>query len=295
MSKDVAEWTADDFRPHVGAVIADLREGNLYTELGLTEIDYILEDGEKPPPRTEKKHDFNKLLDYVALKLVKDNGWEKKSKKGIFKQLYEFRDEWADEIRRYPPPGSVTAATNAEMTTPISKEGGRDTRKYIKHDSDEDDDEDDDDMQESEEAVEERSKALAAASPAAENQSEQQQNSNEDSDEKMTKKQKEEKEIFEAEREEILKEIPDDVKSKFGQIMFSRWSKETFPVLVMSPFQVAPGRVRDLWYTMYDKVSSYPSRFAFIKYVTRSCFFSQIIRLTQRMGFCFRFVGQEGR
>ena len=62
------------------------------------------------------------------------------------------------------------------------------------------------------------------------------------------------KELFEKERDEILKELPDSLKNRFGQIFFTKWSKDTLPVLVMSPFSVAPGPVRNMWYDMFEKV-----------------------------------------
>ena len=123
--ENIELWTADDFRPHLGEVITDLREGNLFTACGLTESDSILEDDESPPSRTHKGHPFNVLLDYVAMKLVVENGWEKKMKKVIYKQLCRFNEEWADEIRRYPPTGSVAAIetpNSKNPETPNSKE-----------------------------------------------------------------------------------------------------------------------------------------------------------------------------
>ena len=67
---------------------------------------------------------------------------------------------------------------------------------------------------------------------------------------------KEKKELFEKERDEILDEIPASVKERFGQIYFSKWGGNFLPCLALSPFSVPPGPVRDMWYTMYDKVGS---------------------------------------
>jgi hypothetical protein len=59
---------------------------------------------------------------------------------------------------------------------------------------------------------------------------------------------------WEATRDVVLDEVLDKVKQKYGQICFSKWGKEILPVLVMSPFDVPPGPVREMWFDMYEKV-----------------------------------------
>ena len=64
------------------------------------------------------------------------------------------------------------------------------------------------------------------------------------------------KQRFEEERDEILGNIPDSVKDLFGQVGFTKWGKFNLPVLVRSPYDVSPGDVRDIWFDMYNKVST---------------------------------------
>ena len=68
------------------------------------------------------------------------------------------------------------------------------------------------------------------------------------------------KERFEKERYEILKELPGSLKDRFGQIFFAKWSGTTLPVLVLNPFSVAPGQVRNMWHVMFEKVCILLSR-----------------------------------
>lgn len=77
-----------------------------------------------------------------------------------------------------------------------------------------------------------------------------------DPDRKLSEKALAQKVVFEKERDEILSEIPESIKARFGQVYFSKWSGNTIPVLVLNPFHVPPGPVRDTWYTMFEKVSS---------------------------------------
>jgi hypothetical protein len=59
---------------------------------------------------------------------------------------------------------------------------------------------------------------------------------------------------FENVRDEVLDQVPEKVKQRFGQICFSKWGKEMLPVLVLSPYDVPPEAVRDMWFAMYKKV-----------------------------------------
>jgi hypothetical protein len=63
------------------------------------------------------------------------------------------------------------------------------------------------------------------------------------------------KALFEKERDDILADVPDSVKDRFGQIFFTRWRGNFLPCLALSPFSVSPGPVRDMWYEIYEKVS----------------------------------------
>ena len=62
---------------------------------------------------------------------------------------------------------------------------------------------------------------------------------------------------FEAERKQILSDLPDSIKSMFGTIGFAAAEfdeNEIVPVLVMSPYDVPPKPVRDVyWFDQYSK------------------------------------------
>ena len=63
-----------------------------------------------------------------------------------------------------------------------------------------------------------------------------------------------EKEEFEAEKDRILELLSDSIKTKFGLVCLAKWGKETLPALVLSPYSVAPGRVRREWFASFTKV-----------------------------------------
>lgn len=65
----------------------------------------------------------------------------------------------------------------------------------------------------------------------------------------------EKKKEFERNRDDILSRVPDKVKARFGEIYFSTFGKFTGPVLVMNPYSVAPGLLRENWFTMFNNVS----------------------------------------
>lgn len=65
------------------------------------------------------------------------------------------------------------------------------------------------------------------------------------------------KKKFEKEREKTLAELPESVKAMFGQIGFAASEhdeNEIIPVLVLSPYDVPPKPVRDVyWYDLFGK------------------------------------------
>jgi len=60
------------------------------------------------------------------------------------------------------------------------------------------------------------------------------------------------KKKFEQHRDDVLAHIPRHVKEGFREIGFLKFGKTFFPVLQLSPFDVEPGKVRDLWMTMFE-------------------------------------------
>ncbi|KAG7361462.1 hypothetical protein IV203_036563 [Nitzschia inconspicua] len=61
------------------------------------------------------------------------------------------------------------------------------------------------------------------------------------------------KEIFEQEREEIMATVPKAVKKRFGEILFATFGSYIGPVLILNPYHVSPGPVREQWFKMYAK------------------------------------------
>jgi len=56
---------------------------------------------------------------------------------------------------------------------------------------------------------------------------------------------------FEKQRNEILSCVPVEVKARFGEIYFSTFGKFLGPVLIMNPYKVEPGPLRDYWLSMF--------------------------------------------
>lgn len=61
----------------------------------------------------------------------------------------------------------------------------------------------------------------------------------------------EKKKVFEKKRDKILSGVPEEVKERFGKIYFSTFGKFLGPVLIMNPFKVEPGLLRDQWIAMF--------------------------------------------
>ncbi len=64
------------------------------------------------------------------------------------------------------------------------------------------------------------------------------------------------KALFEEERAKVLEQIPDECKKEFRTLGFGKWSKHYLPVMVLGPYDVPPGPLRDQWMKNFDKVRS---------------------------------------
>jgi len=67
--------------------------------------------------------------------------------------------------------------------------------------------------------------------------------------------QQEAKESFEDERDDILSQLSPKVRKLFGQIGFAKFGKAWYGALVLNPYDVPPGAVRNKWLDMFEKVS----------------------------------------
>jgi len=76
-------------------------------------------------------------------------------------------------------------------------------------------------------------------------------------------------EKFQDEESYILSLIPSDVKNSFRKLGFVKWNRIYLPVIELSPYDVAPGFVREHWMRMFHLVRtmaliSVPSLFSML-------------------------------
>ena len=67
---------------------------------------------------------------------------------------------------------------------------------------------------------------------------------------------KERKAKFDQKKEDILNEVPQNVKDDFMKVCFTKWGREVYPILQINPFEIKPGTASDLWVKMFQKVST---------------------------------------
>ena len=60
---------------------------------------------------------------------------------------------------------------------------------------------------------------------------------------------------FEEQRDRILESYPEDHKAMFNEVGFVKHKSKQHPAMVINPFDVAPGDVRQAWAAKYIKVS----------------------------------------
>ncbi len=56
------------------------------------------------------------------------------------------------------------------------------------------------------------------------------------------------------EKEKMLAQIPHNLKKNFRRNGFAQWNKHVLPVLFLGPYDVGPGKVRELWMKMFTRV-----------------------------------------
>jgi hypothetical protein len=233
---NIEDWTVEVLRDHVQQGIDQLKRGDLYMEpCHLSETDIILDDNEDPPLTSDKSHKYNKLLDQIASNIVAalkmDN--KKKFKRSIVKQLQTFNKEWAALIKTGSSGGGTHDATGTPKETKIKAAKKKKSSKT---------------------AVQEQE--VLDESMLEEEADESEEDPLEDDLEQIDEDLAEKKDLFEQGRDDILEDVPDSVKARWGQICFTKWSKDYLPCLSLSPFDVPPGPARNVWLDMYDKVST---------------------------------------
>lgn len=61
---------------------------------------------------------------------------------------------------------------------------------------------------------------------------------------------------LEAQKAAALSQTPDGFNDMFGQIGFTRHKDQWFPCLILSPYDVPPGQIRNDWLKLLEKVRS---------------------------------------
>ena len=246
---DASQLTVEELRDHVHRGLDSLRKGEYFTEFGLSEDEIILEKGAKLPDKSDKRSLFHAFLNAVATDFVKVHGGGKRKKKFIKEvvdRLQAFQDQWAALILGKKGDTDTAAVDGGVGVAEESNGAGveKATRKPAKKPSKK--------RKLKEESIDsDGDEELLDDKPAAKKESVPRKVRDAASQARWLKR----KADSEKARDSVLDEIPENVKQKFGQICFSRWRKQDMlPVLVMSPFSVPPGDVRETWFDMYREV-----------------------------------------
>ena len=256
---DPSEASLEDLKEYFQKGLIAFKRGEYFTQFGLSETVDLL-PASTLPQKNEKDHPFNKLLRAVATKIVDESqppfGKKKKAIKAYTERLQYFGSEWQTLIE------NRTAISESLGSNNHTKSGSDAVNDHAIADA-----EKESPLQQKDPvvAIPRKQKAwngFGSNEGRADHEDENKEIStldegprSEPPSSSSDDKRLERKSQFEKERDEILAEVPGSVKERFGTIGFSKWSKELLPVLVLSPFRVPAGQVRDTWFEMFDKVS----------------------------------------
>lgn len=229
------------------------RNGSLFIVCGLSETEPIVDPREKLPEKADRDHPLIRFLDAVASDIAAAFGLDKREKKSILRKFHEDIQKWANCV------------------TDNGGSGTRKVEKVIKSSSTAHDLEDDEPKTPIKKKKKKKKlklhKSENQSSPAAGSFDEPHGSNGEETpgqdktttpvvqERDVQRKMKDKKIGLEISRKLTLDEVPESVKERFGQIYFSKWSKQTLPVLVMNPYSVPPGKVREMWVEMFNRVS----------------------------------------
>lgn len=208
----------EDLENHVVKGIDRWKRGDLFIDHGLSSNDAILEAGEKLPSKSDKSHPFNRFLDAVACDYAHELKMDKHQKKLVLRQLREKKKRWQQIVLRN---SEISRSPNDSTPDPASSN---------------------DRVDKDEKVIETMETAV---SRPIEINPKSRESHNSMLGEMNTR--------FEEANE--LRDVPSTVKNKFGKIYFSKLGKFMFPCLVVDPYSVEPGSVRDKWLDMFEKVS----------------------------------------
>ncbi|CAJ1961073.1 unnamed protein product [Cylindrotheca closterium] len=223
-------WTVDVFRPYVEDALDEWKRGDMFMKIGLAETDTILKEGEAAPAKGDKGHPFNKIFSFIIKEIAAKFNLVKQKKKTVSILLRSLDKEWEALVKA------------KQIQSPIKKKGSATTGKESSAM----------DAKDQPEAAEVKteSKEIEVKEEMIESPVQHMDGVPID----LTPRQLQMKEKFEKRKQEVLDSLPGEVKSKFGQQFFAKWAKSPLPVLVLSPYNVPPGPVRDMWFDMYEKV-----------------------------------------
>ena len=233
----VSQISVDILKEYVLKVIEKWRKNDLVAEARLAAEDIILNYVDEIPDPKDKEHPYNRFLYVVASDLVSVFGEEQKT---FFRQLCRYSRQWHELIA----PKMDKSSTTKQLTkTKEPKIEGNDVKEKKKKPSPEGND------------VKEKKKK-APPEDLKDNLDEEVDTTMGEDDGEPPLTLEEKRRLFEEGRDAILAEVPDDAKSRFGQIYFAKWGKQVLPVLVMNPYSIPPGAARKLWVDMFDNVSN---------------------------------------
>ncbi|CAB9504631.1 expressed unknown protein [Seminavis robusta] len=252
--------TIDSLRVHVRRGLDRFCMGLYFTEYGLQETSVLIPDDADPENLEscglmDKKSPFQVFLKAVASEIIKEKGVTKGRKKAVkeyLEILQAFAGEWVEYIRKNmrkklqnkssilgSPDGKFHPASpdphhgDVHGDNKKKKGGKRGPRGPYKK-------------------RKQKETPLPFNSPTASS------HNSTPSPTKKTKARPTDMETarreFEAEKTDVTSKIPEKNKRLFNQVGFAKWGKINLPAMILNPFSVPPGDIRDQWMKMFQNV-----------------------------------------
>lgn len=243
MDAAAKEETIDSLRVHVRRGLDRFFLGQYFTEYGLAETAQLIPENDADETAFMDKHcNFQIFLKAVASEIVKEKGEVKGRKKRIkeyVEVLQAFQDEWVAFIKknmRKRVKQAVTPAYEPQPTTAVSNDKNKDGIEKKKKGG-----------KRGPRGPYKKRKKKEEIAPAP-------------APEPTPKRQKvfdldQMRREFEEERDSILDQVPSYNKKMFNQVGWAKWSKSMLPAMILSPYSVPPGDIRDQWMKMFQNVS----------------------------------------
>mmetsp|Transcript_19150 Transcript_19150/g.31755 ORF Transcript_19150/g.31755 Transcript_19150/m.31755 type:complete len:917 (-) Transcript_19150:990-3740(-) len=251
--------TDDNIRQQVRICLMKIKKDDAFMESQLHASDYDIIN-------KDNKVKYNLFLHYVSMSLMKS----KRKKASIFvNQRLKKSDIVQNEIEQFDPDTYVpedppVMGSKSEPPPPKKKKAKK--AKAAKIDKMDVDDDDDEEPADDKKDNKKRPRSKSSSTKKVPTKGGGETSNTKRVNIQFSKKERrlysdDAKNEFISVQDELLERVPEEHSKHWGEIVFGKWKKDPHrPVVLLGPYGVPPGTLRDTWVKMFENTKGDPKR-----------------------------------